>query len=451
MNNNEANKRESNDKISSQDKQNDRNLSILIFIFSCAALLISIVPVVVPKMISLRNPSSSTTSVDWWSFGITIGLFSLSIVIAVIIFNLYRKKRDIQRKQLVTEREYNAAKRKNEILQSVFHSLHDANSGKISGTLRYTYGRVSEWNPINYEKNRLVYDVHDQLRAILKSLQRVVINIDPVRFSDKNVSVDLVYCYPENNNDCILPIVQANQNTAIPQTKKKWRMIADSPIAGNQNQFKIQKSDKPWKLISSGDLSGNHKKTLDYLKDSLSFYSLVSFTGSWFANRKYQAQKIDDIMKLYKDHLEEDCHMIISDDLDNELNKKVFFKKNVRDYENAKYNSTSESWDGSAIGATICVRNDNPEHVLVKAILTINTYGEPIFVPTTDDAKSDDAQYDKYSLTEDEYKQLFLKDINGAYCTLIASELSQMYIRHQLYVGKMNPLTGAPIKKTNNL
>ena len=401
--------------LSSKLNMLDIVLAILIFFFSGIALAISALPALL----------SDTRQVKAW----VLGLCAVAIILVFAILSCYFIKRRIQRKLRISDREFVAEKKKNQIKNSVFHALHEANTGKINATLRYTYGKVALWNPINYEMNRLVYDVHEQIRNILKSLQNIVINIDPERFNDKNVSVDLVCCYPE----------EVERDSEIP-------MKRPSSHEGQSNGAQpFETPDKPWKLISSGDLSGNHKRTLDYLYDPLSFYSFLSFCGSWFANRKYEKQEVDDeLIKQYLARLENECNCIITKEMKEKIEKKTFFVSNVRDYENSRYNSTKQDWDGSAVGTTICVRNDNPEHVLVKAILTINTFGEPLFVPKD---KRFPHGYDKHGLSEKDYEELFLKQIVGTYRTLIASELAQMYIRHLLQNHKISPTTGEHTKE----
>ena len=403
------------DKLASTLKRIEIWLAVLVFLFSVVALAISALPALLYQTRFLQN--------------ILLALCGIAVLLVILILILYYIKRRTQRKLRITDVEFMAEKKKNQIKNSVFHALHEANTGKISATLRYTYGKVAEWNPINYEKNRLVYDVHEQIRNILKSLQNIVISIDPERFNDKNVSVDLVCCYPEDVGiDSEVPIKKRPQ----------------SEVDGNEEQ-PFEAPDKPWKLISSGDLSGNHRRTLDYLSEPLSFYAFLSYCGSWFANRKYEKQEIDDeLIELYLQRLRDECHCELSPKEEAIIKGKTFFVRNVRDYENSRYNSTKKDWDGSAVGTTICVRNDNPEHVLVKAILTINTFGEPLFFATNGKSPYD---YDKYGLSEKDYEELFLKQIVGTYRTLIASELAQMYIRHLLQKEKISSTTGEHLKK----
>ena len=100
----------------------------------------------------------------------------------------------------------------------------------------------------------------------------------------------------------------------------------------------------------------------------------------------------------------------------------------------------------------------------MKAILTINTYGERIHIPISSEgvqkskrlgtiktrkqveAKTEDNIYDENGLTECDYQELFLKQIIQTYSTLIASELSQMYIRHILREKRIDSSTGMEIR-----
>lgn len=432
------NKQKRTDDLSDKDKQIDIALSILIFFFSGCALVISALPALTEK------PLQTTLT-------FVFGIFAL--LLAILISYLYCRKRINQKKMVVSEIELKAERKKNQIYNLIFQSLQEANSEKTVETLRYTYGEVCEWNPIDYTKNWLAYDVHSRIRAILGNLQNVVINIAPDRFNDKNVSVDLVCCYAEDAPEAVeLPIVGSSQQNTSSTNKGK---------------------NKPWKLISSPDLSGNHRKTIEYLADPFSFYTFISFFGSWFANNKYKKQSFAEkttnqvsksgtaLINSFQGQLfsqikiadpsmssedQEKVKKMIQEFVDNG----VFFRPDVKDLECAKCNSTKKLLDGSAIGTTICVRNDNPEHVLVKSILTINTYGEPIHVPKKDDPTYAEKGLDEDGLSEEDYEKLFLSQILCSYSTLIASELSQMYIRHQLKENKIDPHSGKPVTTSNS-
>lgn len=88
---------------------------------------------------------------------------------------------------------------------------------------------------------------------------------------------------------------------------------------------------------------------------------------------------------------------------------------------------------GSIVGMTINIKNDAPESVLVKAMLTITTYGWNLL--------------DKKSLIKEaEYREIFKQNVLNGHKSLLESELAQMYIRHAIKDGNMCPYTGAQCK-----
>lgn len=88
---------------------------------------------------------------------------------------------------------------------------------------------------------------------------------------------------------------------------------------------------------------------------------------------------------------------------------------------------------GSIVGMTINIKNDAPESVLVKAMLTITTYGWNLL--------------DKKSLIKEaEYREIFKQNVLNGHKSLLESELAQMYIRHAIKDGNMCPYTGARCK-----
>jgi len=127
------------------------------------------------------------------------------------------------------------------------------------------------------------------------------------------------------------------------------------------------------------------------------------------------------------------------------LDRKVpFFIGDVRDWER----SIDDECKGTAIGTVINIRNDNPEDIFVKAILTINTYGETIFVNSSDHAHKHKAQGgDKFYLTEDDYKKIFCDTILSTYTKLLETELAQMYIRHSIRNRYICPKNGRKISE----
>lgn len=328
------------------------------------------------------------------------------VVIVALFFDLFIKKISIIKKNDVAESEYIREQKINQINKALFDSLYHSNSTKIRGIFRYTYGRVPEWNPINYRDNVLVYDVHEHIRSILISMAEMIISIDSKRFNDNNVSVELVYCYP---NDEII-------NLPINMTMKK---------------------NPSWKLISSGDTSGNHQSVLEHLCQDNSFFTLVDCCGTVFKNNKFS-----DINKYQK---------ALVDQRFIELDKRspsdmTFFVRDIRDCECSK----DGKHKGTAIGTIINIRNDNPERIFVKAILTINTYGEPIFVDVADNECECQGK-DKFYLSEEDYKNIFCDTILSTYKKLLETELAQMYIRHSIHERNICPRTGrkTPVRCKN--
>ena len=91
----------------------------------------------------------------------------------------------------------------------------------------------------------------------------------------------------------------------------------------------------------------------------------------------------------------------------------------------------------------INIRNDNPEEIFVKAILTVTTYGVPFFVKNT--TRKIDNKYidvDKAGLSEKDYNDVIIGTIISSFSKLIETELAQMYIRHSIKEGKMCPKSG---------
>lgn len=68
---------------------------------------------------------------------------------------------------------------------------------------------VAEWNPINYDKNVLIYEVHDQIRSVLIGLKELIIEITEGLSSDQ-VFVDLMYCHPSKEYNTHIPIHESN-------------------------------------------------------------------------------------------------------------------------------------------------------------------------------------------------------------------------------------------------
>lgn len=344
-----------------------------------------------------------------------IWLFLILVLLSVILGVLFLCKFKSVRQKSATEAELNREKKINAVNRAVFESLNQINMSKVRETLRYTYGCVPEWNPIDYTHNVLAYDVHEQIRAILISLKQVVIGLDTSRFNDHNVSVELVYCYPEDDN----------QEGALPYQPNKYH-------AADEKEKKPT-GKREWKLISSGDTSGNHSKVIRYLEDPYSFYSLLDYCGIRFVNNKFESILESQHVDAFRAHLLRAGYDSISNI------GPCFYVSDTKDIEHSKGGTMS----GSVAGAVINIRNDDPEEIFVKAILTINTYGESIHISKQENRLFvRDKGFDQDGMTVADYNDLFCNNIMGTYITLLTSEFSQMYIRHAIRSGKICRSTG---------
>ncbi len=148
-----------------------------------------------------------------------------------------------------------------------------------------------------------------------------------------------------------------------------------------------------WRLITSRDGSSMNYKVHDFLSSRESFYFHLDQNNYVFFNDKSELER--------------------------------YYIPSGKDQEYGR--------DGSVVGLSINVKNDVPESVLVKAMLTISTYGRKL------NEKGDPVK-------EDVYKKLFKKNILNGYKSLLESELSQMYIRHMIREGGMCPRSGVVIK-----
>ena len=377
-------------KIMQRNKRNDVVIEIILAIITVISVPSTIV--------SLRE------DVGKYGLKTMCGVLIITIVVAVFLFVFFKRKIAIIKKSYISEAEYIREQKINQINKGVFESLNKSSSSKVREIFRYTYGKVPEWNPINYRDNVLVYDVHEQIRSILISIEQVVISIDPERFNENNVSVELVYCYPENNKEGQLPISKRLED----------------------------KENYPWKLISSGDTSGNQQFVLDHLSNKESFFTLVDCCGTVYKNNKYS-----NIERYQADTVEKRL---------GKVDNNIFFVKDVRDLERSKLGECK----GTAIGTVINIRNDNPENIFVKAILTINTYGESIFSSSSGNEYGK-PERDKFYLTEDDYHDIFCDTILSTYTKLLETELAQMYIRHSIRNGFICPYSGRKIPKLTTL
>lgn len=266
------------------------------------------------------------------------------------------------------KKKYNLLKKQNDLSKATLYALKNASAIKSRTILRTTYGRVPQWHPIDYTKNVLVYDVHEQIRSVLLELQKLIVEVCD-GLTEENVTVDFVYCYPKQTGyDGSLPV---DPDINRPGKKQAWRLIT----SGNHSQ--------------SGHIHF-------FLEADASFYHYVDTCGYAFYNDKCICAQ--------------DGHYIPE-----AMDKRV---------------NDGGMREGSIVGLKIELKNDEPERVFVKGILTITTYGKRLY-------------YKESGISEKDYQDAFELNVLNNYKSLILSELAQMYIRHEIKDGNMCPKTGA--------
>ena len=144
-----------------------------------------------------------------------------------------------------------------------------------------------------------------------------------------------------------------------------------------------------WRIITSGDSSCMSYKLHDFLGSRESFYF----------------------------HLDQNNYVFFND------------KQTVDRYYLPSGKDQEYGGVGSIAGMSVSLKNDSPESVLVKAMLTITTYGWRL---CEDDSK----------VSEEAFRDIFKQNVLNGYKSLLRSELAQMYIRHMVRDEKMCPLTG---------
>ncbi len=266
----------------------------------------------------------------------------------------------------MTKKNYLLMCRQEALSKATLLAQQKSNEAKTRNILQLTYGRVPEWRPFDFRKNVLVYDIHEQLRTLLVEIRDSVLTLSDETDSDK-VTVDLVYCYPDDNYSGRLPEPSLRYGNAEPENA--------------------------WRLITSGDASCINYTLHDFLRSNESFFF----------------------------RLDQENFVFIND-------KKAVSRYYIPSGKDQEYNGV-----GSIVGMTINIKNDAPESVLVKAMLTITTYGWNLL--------------DKKSLIKEaEYREIFKQNVLNGHKSLLESELAQMYIRHAIKDGNMCPYTGAQCK-----
>lgn len=266
----------------------------------------------------------------------------------------------------MTKKNYLLMCRQEALSKATLLAQQKSNEAKTRNILQLTYGRVPEWRPFDFRKNVLVYDIHEQLRTLLVEIRDSVLMLSDETDSDK-VTVDLVYCYPDDTYSGRLP--------------------EPSLHYGNEEL------GNAWRLITSGDASCINYTLHDFLRSNESFFF----------------------------RLDQENFVFIND-------KKTVSRYYIPSGKDQEYDGV-----GSIAGMTINIKNDAPESVLVKAMLTITTYGWNLL--------------DKKSLIKEaEYQEIFKQNVLNGHKSLLESELAQMYIRHAIKDGNMCPYTGARCK-----
>lgn len=266
----------------------------------------------------------------------------------------------------MTKKNYLLMCRQEALSKATLLAQQKSNEAKTRNILQLTYGRVPEWRPFDFRKNVLVYDIHEQLRTLLVEIRDSVLTLSDETDSDK-VTVDLVYCYPDDNYSGRLPEPSLRYGNAEPENA--------------------------WRLITSGDASCINYTLHDFLRSNESFFF----------------------------RLDQENFVFIND-------KKTVSRYYIPSGKDQEYDGV-----GSIAGMTINIKNDAPESVLVKAMLTITTYGWNLL--------------DKKSLIKEaEYREIFKQNVLNGHKSLLESELAQMYIRHAIKDGNMCPYTGARCK-----
>lgn len=337
--------------------------------------------------------------------------------------------------RITTLPKYRRLLRQEKYSHETFLALQKANSRKTQEVMRYTYGKVAKWNPINYYRNLVTYDIHEQIRSILISLRDLIIDMDETgRLNSDNVTVDLLYCYKpfltEDNLD--------GNSFTCRLTPKNEAKNTDTKCT----------NDAEPRLISSGDYD-LEKPPRNLFYDSCSFYWYARFEkgGYCFSNDKNSLNpciRNDNAITLNGC---EDFHYIVTKkdlryETDVEIensNRRIRKKANKINEErdrnqSKKYTRYPLVNPGSIVCSFFNLHNDVPSEICVSAVLSIATYGQKLCLNDKDISS---------------FKEDFRSKVLHSYKSLLVSELAQMYIRHSVNNGTRNPVTGETVTNTN--
>lgn len=300
-----------------------------------------------------------------WFYRIVFAV-CLLIVGSSVLLHIYsfRKTRKYEEK-------YNYYIESKKISTALLTALKRTDYEKTLDILKSTRGSTPEWNPINYEDNVLVYNIHQHLHEICIQLKELVVDISSKQLNDDMVTVDIAFQYPSDEKYIKK---DGKESNTIGKT------FAD-----------CEKDKTKWKIITSGDHTSAKINMHKYLSDPCSFYNYLGEQGYVYCNDKNE--------------LAVDNHYIWT-------SKDDEHKRN-----------------GSVIGRTIVLKNDNPEEVFVKAFLTISTYGRKL-------VEEDDL------LDTDQFEKLFKETVINNFKTLVETEFAQMFIRHGIRKEYIDKKTG---------
>ena len=390
------------------------------------------------------------------------------LVIIVIVFVLYMLNRVRNMKNAEGLKELELI---DTMTGAMSEAIQEINREKVQSVLRHTYSEVSKWNPINYCVNTMHYDIHEYIRKMLCALETTVISLDHDRFTYNNITVSLAFSYLGEN---------AKKATEKGNEKKKAKDVRaeeDKSPKETTKKGDDDRKDNKWTIIDSGDFSGGIGAK-SFLEGELegsegswdedSFWSYVYENDYGFANLKSKRDQVTLVVKPKKQAAKPESQEEVNDannkeqsQENNEIQlphsavkqKKLCFRRKCGDEKQLPHYTWSEKDTefnygekpqiekkrkvhkfkaGSIVGKKVVVRNDDKE--LVESILIINTYGEPLCASK----KAKDVKL---------YEKCFKECILDCFTAMLASELSQMYVRHAIMEGEICRFSGKPLCK----
>lgn len=329
-----------------------------------------------PESLEKKHELHTPIIAEWMDFSLAvISLFCSIIALVVSQKNWYTIALSILSTVLISMKAYiihkrHITKKDYECLQQIRRlSVATLNAFRESNSCKSRFIAQSTYGQVT-KWHPINYKNNVLVYDVHEQLRSILIEI-------KNMIIELT---PELTEDQ----VSVDLLCCYPSKKYNGRI----PInAGNTDD--TERLSKHWRFITSGDKSHMEYVTQDFLKTSRSFYSKLDEESFLFYNSK------------------KECTNYIETGKD-------------REYKDS---------DGSVVGLVIEFKNDYPEAVLVKGLLTISTYGRKLYE-------------DGDLTTEEDYINIFKQIVLNNYKSLIVSEFSQMYIRHMIRDGRISYKTG---------